>query len=75
MHGLCSTPRCPHSTQAFHLVEQLGIPQLSTGDMLRQATRDGSPIGKEVARIIAAGGMVSDDIVIDIIRYVWPAAQ
>merc|ERR1719262_1958157 len=49
------------------IVDMLGIPQLSTGDMLREAVAKGSEIGKKAKEVMAAGALVSDDIVIGII--------
>ena len=54
-----------HGPKIEHL---LGVPQLSTGDMLRQAVTDQTEIGKKADAIMKAGGLVSDDIVIGIIR-------
>merc|ERR1712192_141252 len=55
-------------TQGPRIEEELGIPQLSTGDMLREAVAAGTPIGKKAKDVMASGGLVFDDIVIGIIQ-------
>lgn len=61
-------PGAGKGTQAAHIVERYGIPQLSTGDMLRAARDAGTPLGLKVKEIIASGNLVSDDIVAAIIE-------
>ena len=61
-------PGAGKGTQAAHLVETRDMIQLSTGDMLREAKTSGSEMGKKVAAIMDAGELVTDEIVIGLIR-------
>ena len=65
---LLGPPGAGKGTQARKLVEERGMVQLSTGDMLRDAQASGSAMGKKVAEVMAAGQLVTDDIVIGLIR-------
>jgi adenylate kinase len=65
---LLGPPGAGKGTQAQHLVAKYGIVQLSTGDMLRAAVAGGTPIGRQVADIMARGALCPDEIVVSIVE-------
>jgi adenylate kinase len=64
---LLGPPGAGKGTQARFLVEERGMTQLSTGDMLRAARSSGTPMGRQVAEVMDKGGLVTDEIVIGLI--------
>jgi adenylate kinase len=65
---LLGSPGSGKGTQAQFITEKFAIPQISTGDMLRAAVREGTPLGIEAKKVMDAGGLVSDDIILGLIK-------
>ena len=60
-------PGCGKGTQSKLIIKEFGIPQISTGDLLREEIKGGSSLGKEIQDIMSTGKFVSDDLVLSLV--------
>ena len=65
---LLGAPGAGKGTQAAFICKKFGIPQISTGDMLRAAVKDGTPMGVAAKKVMDSGALVGDDIIIGLVK-------